>query len=420
MDFHVLTLFPEMIDGVMSESIMGRAIEKGSISCEAVNIRDYSKDKHRRVDDYTYGGGAGMLMQAQPIYDAYRDVKKNIPDDHKTSFIYVTPQGRPFTQDMAKKFAEKDDIVILCGHYEGVDERVLTELNATPVSVGDYVLTGGELPALIIMDAVARLVPDVLHNEASAEIESFHRDLLEYPQYTRPEEWHGMQVPQVLLSGNIKEVAAWREEQAVKRTRERRPDLFEKYSRMENIRQLLIKKKREYADMIYLIDSGRAQIITRIADAVLLRDSDTGVCYFANLSADVIRTEEVFEKLYEMTKGEIASAVSALVCHGACDADQIMEILDLAGVQKKVLGVYTLKEKISVSKVKKLSSGKEVSKEVQTFLTNRVNGLLEAGFIPHQSFSSEDKISIDYFNAIGFFASQEPIYDFFSSKAFEK
>ncbi len=407
MNFHVLTLFPEMIDHVMGTSIMGRATSHGAISCNAVNIRDYSSDKHRRVDDYTYGGGAGMLMQAQPIYDAYCDVAENIPKDHTAKFIYVTPQGRPFTQDMAQSFADADDLIILCGHYEGVDERVLTELDAVPVSVGDYVLTGGELPALIIMDAVARLVPDVLHNDESAEIESFHRDLLEYPQYTRPEIWHEMPVPAELLTGNPKDVEAWRQQQSIIRTKERRPDLYEKYARMENIRNMLLRKKRCYADMIGLIDSGRAQIVTKMADAVLLKDKTTDTFYCADLSSDVISVSEMFEKLYEMTNGQISSSIQRIVLHDTDDIDEIMEILDLEHASEQVLGVYTLKEKISVSKVKRIHEKSEIPESIYLFLTEEVNRSLERGLIPCNSFPAAFKEDIEKLSGIGFFASSD-------------
>lgn len=232
MNFHVMTLFPEMIVGGLSESIIGRARGKGLISFDAINIRDYSNDlKHRKVDDYTYGGGAGMLMQAQPIYDCFLHICEGIPDERreKMRVIYVTPQGAVFDQKMAQDFSKSEDIVFLCGHYEGVDERVLEEIVTDYVSIGDYVLTGGELPAMVMIDAIARLVPGVLNNEESASTESFSNHLLEYPQYSRPEEWRGKKVPAILLSGDHKKVDEWRLEKSVERTKERRPDLYEKW-----------------------------------------------------------------------------------------------------------------------------------------------------------------------------------------------
>ena len=229
MNYHVMTLFPEMIEQGLSASIIGRAIEKGFISFEAVNIRDYSGDlKHHKVDDYTYGGGAGMLMQAQPIYDCYKAIEEKI-SGKKPRVIYVTPQGSVFTQKMAADFAREDDLVFLCGHYEGVDERVLEEIVTDYVSIGDYVLTGGELPAMVMIDAISRLVPGVLSNDESALTESFGNGLLEYPQYSRPEEWMGKKVPSILLSGDHKKVDEWRLEQSIIRTKERRPDLYEQY-----------------------------------------------------------------------------------------------------------------------------------------------------------------------------------------------
>ncbi len=228
-NFHILTLFPEMVMQGLHTSILGRAAERGQISIEAVNIRDYTTDKHGRVDDYTYGGGAGMLMQAQPVYDSYRSVADRIGKEKKTRVIYVTPQGKPFRQETAQELSKEEELIILCGHYEGIDERVLEEIVTDEISIGDYVLTGGELPAMVIVDAIARLVPGVLHNGESAETESFGDGLLEYPQYSRPEVWHGRQVPQILLSGDHAKVDAWRLERALERTRERRPDLYEKY-----------------------------------------------------------------------------------------------------------------------------------------------------------------------------------------------
>ncbi len=229
MDFHVLTLFPEMVLQGLRTSIIGKAEERGYISIEAVNIRDYTLDKHGKVDDYTYGGGAGMLMQAQPVFDAYRSVADRIGQERARRVIYVTPQGKPFCQEMAQEMARESDLIFLCGHYEGIDERVLEEIVTDQVSIGDYVLTGGELPAMVMIDAIARLVPGVLHNGESAQTESFDDGLLEYPQYSRPEIWHEKRVPEVLLSGDHAKVDAWRLEQSLLRTRERRPDLYETY-----------------------------------------------------------------------------------------------------------------------------------------------------------------------------------------------
>ena len=261
MNFYVLTLFPEMIEQGVNTSITGRAINNGLLSINAVNIRDYAFNKHNSVDDYPYGGGAGMLMQAEPVYLAYEAVKEqidkrkqeNIKSEEVTStepadcsevcnsdlqdenskkrplrVVYLSPQGDVFNQKMAEEMAQEEDLVLLCGHYEGIDERVLEEIVTDYVSIGDYVLTGGELPAMVMMDSISRMVPGVLSNQESGETESFAGNLLEYPQYSRPEEWHGQKVPPVLLSGHHANIEAWRREQSVMRTAKRRPDLLKK------------------------------------------------------------------------------------------------------------------------------------------------------------------------------------------------
>ena len=253
MNFHIMTLFPEMVISGLETSIIGRACDAGHISIEAVDIREFTNDPHRHVDDYPYGGGAGMVMQAQPVYDCFTHIRESIPDDGRKSprVLYMSPAGSVFDQEMAKELAREDDLIILCGHYEGVDERALEAIGAEDVSIGDYVLTGGELAAMVIVDAVSRMVPGVLTNEDSGEDESFSRvhpsqeftrrgrrevygelsgeeslTLLEYPQYTRPEEFMGMKVPEVLLSGHHENIEKWRRQQSLERTRRRRPDLL--------------------------------------------------------------------------------------------------------------------------------------------------------------------------------------------------
>ncbi len=249
MKFHILTLFPEMIEQGLNNSIIKRATEAGYLSINAVNIRDYTLDKHNKVDDYPYGGGAGMLMQAQPVYDAYKALVKEHEDCGKRTprVIFMTPQGKTFKQEIAQDLAKEEELIFLCGHYEGIDERVLEEIVTDEISIGDYVLTGGELPAMVVIDTVARLIPGVLNNEESASDESFAGNLLEYPQYTRPEIWHEKKVPDVLLSGHHANIAKWRKEQAVERTRRKRPDMYEKY--MEELEAYLRehppKKKRK-------------------------------------------------------------------------------------------------------------------------------------------------------------------------------
>ncbi len=246
MNFYILTLFPEMVEQTLNTSIIGRAKEKGLIGIHAVNIRDYTKDKHQKTDDYPYGGGAGMVMQAQPVYDAYLAVTEQI--GYRPRTIYLTPQGPAFTQAGAKEFALEQDLIFLCGHYEGVDERVLEEIVTDYVSIGDYVLTGGELPAMVMIDAISRMVPGVLTNEASGMAESFEGNLLEYPQYSRPYEWNGKKVPDVLMSGDHRKIEIWRREQSILRTRKYRPDLLQKAD-------LTIKEKVMYK--VYDKDFGR-------------------------------------------------------------------------------------------------------------------------------------------------------------------
>ncbi|CUH92666.1 tRNA (guanosine(37)-N1)-methyltransferase TrmD [Herbinix luporum] len=245
MNFHVLTLFPEMIENTINTSITKRAIEKGLISVNAVNIRDFSSDKHKRVDDYPYGGGAGMVIQAEPVYKAYeylvnhiKSQKKDQSSLKKPRVIYVTPQGKIFNQTMAQELSLEEDLIFLCGHYEGIDERVLEMIVTDNISIGDYILTGGELPALVMIDSIARLIPGVLNNEASSEFESLKDNLLEYPQYTRPEVFMGRKVPEVLLSGHHAKIEEYRRKQSILRTFERRPDLLEN--------AVLTKEEREY------------------------------------------------------------------------------------------------------------------------------------------------------------------------------
>lgn len=263
MNFYIMTLFPEMVMDGLNTSIIGRAVNKGLLSIEALNIRDYAFNKHHSVDDYPYGGGAGMLMQAEPVYQCYDALARQIrerkageeerseeqPDmacgKKRTRVIYLSPQGKTFNQSMAEEFAQEEDLVFLCGHYEGIDERVLEEIVTDYVSIGDYVLTGGELPAMIMIDAISRLVPGVLHNDVSAEFESFQDNLLEYPQYSRPEVWHDKKVPEILMSGHHANIEKWRREQSVIRTAKNRSDLLEKAELTEKEKKLAKEIQRD-------------------------------------------------------------------------------------------------------------------------------------------------------------------------------
>lgn len=219
-----MTLFPEMCERVLDESIIGRSRAAGLVEINCVNIRDYSTDKHRRVDDTTYGGGTGMIMQGQPIYDCFCDLTEKI--GKRPHLIYLSPQGKILNQERVKQLAQMDNIALLCGHYEGVDERVITEIVDEEISIGDFVLTGGELPALVLADSITRMLPGVLASDEAFEDESHYNSLLEYPQYTRPYEWHGMTVPDVLLTGHHANICKWRREQSLERTYKRRPDML--------------------------------------------------------------------------------------------------------------------------------------------------------------------------------------------------
>ena len=304
-----------MIINGLNTSITGRAIKSGLLKINAVNIRDYSDNKHNRVDDYTYGGGAGMLMQAEPVYRAYKAACEQISLTNATSelskqfvktadscqkpgqnqtinnavfsnentrprCIYVTPQGAVFNQTMACDFAKEKDLIILCGHYEGIDERVLEEVVTDYVSIGDYVLTGGELAAMVLVDAISRLVPGVLHNEESSVTESFYGELLEYPQYSRPETWHEKSVPSELLTGNPRIIGQYRRSAQIERTRLRRPDLYERFLRLEKAKDKMLKAdKLLHIDMIEHINRGTGKLVYMDENQILLEDTKTGTYY---------------------------------------------------------------------------------------------------------------------------------------------
>lgn len=228
--FIVMTLFPEMVINALSESIIGRAAKAGLVSVEAYDIREYANNKHNSVDDYPYGGGAGMLMQAEPVFACWDAVTNRI-ENKNARVIFMSPQGKTFTQEIAQELAEEKDLIFLCGHYEGIDQRVLDEIVTDELSLGDFVVTGGELPACVMIDAISRMVPGVLSNAASGVDESFTAGLLEHPQYTRPAVWHDKAVPPVILSGDHAKVEAYRKEEAIRVTKEKRPDLYEAYLR---------------------------------------------------------------------------------------------------------------------------------------------------------------------------------------------
>ena len=268
MQFHILTLFPEMVENGLQTSILGRAIQKGLIGIHAVNIRDYTQDKHNKVDDYPYGGGAGMVMEAEPVFRAYQSVAEKIGKKPRT--VYLTPQGKVLNQTMVEELALEDDLVLLCGHYEGIDERVIEAFADEEISIGDYILTGGELASLVVADSVLRLKPGVLAEQKGYEEESYWDGLLEYPQYTRPEVWEGRAVPDVLLGGDHQKIDAWRGEKSRERTRLRRPELYEqwcashpitelpKWKRGENVR--LVKTEEQFEAAAKIFSEGRRAV----------------------------------------------------------------------------------------------------------------------------------------------------------------
>lgn len=243
MRIDILTLFPAMCDTVMSESIIGRARQAGKVEINAIDIRDYTLDKHRRVDDKPYGGGMGMVMAPQPIYDCFQALCDEI--GARPHLIYLTPQGKTLTQERVKELSKLDNIALLCGHYEGIDERVIEALEPEEISVGDYVLTGGELPALIVADSVARMLPGVLSDDECFEEESHYNSLLEYPQYTHPSRWQGREVPDVLLSGHHANVEKWRREKSLERTYNRRPDMLDNAQLTKSDLEFLSKLKKD-------------------------------------------------------------------------------------------------------------------------------------------------------------------------------
>ena len=355
MNFHILTLFPEMVMQGLSESIIGKATENGLLSIEAINIRDFSKNKHKKVDDYPYGGGAGMLMQAQPVYDAWKSVADKTGKKPRT--VYLTPQGHTFTQQMAKEMAKEEDLVLLCGHYEGIDERVLEEIVTDYVSIGDYVLTGGELPAMVMVDAISRMVPGVLTNEESGATESFEGNLLEYPQYSRPEVWEGKAVPTVLLSGNQKNIRAWRKEAAIARTKERRPDMYEKYEELERCRVILSKKKLHHMDMTELITRGQAELVYANGATICLYDKVSQIYFHTTDEKETgligLEAIKAHAKIHRSKE-----AADLMVLHQDYMKELATKVLGVEELMACKQVVYTKKEKLPITGLYRLD-GKE-------------------------------------------------------------
>lgn len=342
-NYYVLTLFPDIIMNGLDTSITGRAKSNGIINFDAINIRDFTKEKHGHVDDYPYGGGAGMVMQPQPIYDAYRYIedKSGKPD----RVVYVTPQGKVFDQGMAKEFAQDDNIVFLCGHYEGVDERILDMIVTDYVSIGDYVLTGGELPAMVMIDAISRMVPGVLSNEVSAQDESFSGGLLEYPQYTRPVEFMGLKVPEVLMSGHHKNIENWRYEQSVIRTQQRRPELLENKTNFE--KSELIAKLISLVSEYYRTEPDKIQRFIKVygyAESIaILEKVDIDAQFMIKTSAivkgigkyDLVKllkkcgySKDVICRVKYLTAHNVSDNMNEIECQIIVDAENIVALLE--------------------------------------------------------------------------------------------
>lgn len=400
MNFHILTLFPGMVESGLSESILGRAREKGNISVETVNIRDFSEDKHKKVDDYPYGGGAGLLMQAQPVYDAHKSVLDKI-GDRSVRTIYLTPQGRIFSQEMAEELAREEDLIFLCGHYEGIDERVLEEIVTDYVSLGDFVLTGGELPAMVMIDAISRLVPGVLHNDISASEESFSGYLLEYPQYSRPEVWHDKPVPEALLCGDHKKIRQWRLEQSIARTKERRPDMYIRYEHIMECRERLLKDKLHHIDMLELLHRGRGELLFDDADGTLLKDKDTAHYLLT------ARNREAGERILNTVFGAEEQGVKSLLAGSKFITHQefLNELVSRRFKLERVQGfypyTYTRHEAISKRKTEDALELQEIE---------CINRTLKEGGIPFLYVAEEDTASMERQERLGLYRSKDKIW----------
>lgn len=344
MRFHILTLFPEMVEQGLHTSILGRAMAAGLIEIEAVNIRDYTLDKHHKVDDYPYGGGAGMLMQAQPVFDACQAVQEKLLEGKKARVVYLTPQGSVFTQKMAEELSKEEDLILLCGHYEGIDERVLEEVVTDEISIGDYVLTGGELAAMVMTDAIARLVPGVLNNQESARTESFQNCLLEYPQYSRPETWREKEVPPVLLSGNHKEIRTWRLEKAKERTRKKRPDLYREYERIQEAIAWLGQDKLLHMDMIEPLRTGFGELAAFYPDGILIKETRSGI--WMHTCRNKERGIQMLQELSEEEK----SSIQLLVLHQDTMLQPVETEWGMRCLNICYQVVYTRKNPLSVRK----------------------------------------------------------------------
>ena len=369
MRIDILTLFPEMFGPVLGESVTGRALEKGIFELNLVNIRDFTLSKHNRVDDAPYGGGSGMIMQVQPLYDAYRSVA-----DENARVIYLTPHGETFTQKKAKELSREERLIFICGHYEGIDERVLEEIVTDEVSLGDFVLTGGELPAIVMIDCISRLLPGVLNNDDSAVTESFSHQLLEYPQYTRPDEWHGKRVPEVLLSGAHKEVNKWRLTESEKRTKEKRPDLYEAYMKEQKALEILKKQKASCADMMDAYASCEKKIVGECGEYVCMTDAERKV--FLLYAPDASAAEKALALIQNLDKEK----KGAILFRGT----EAGEIFEKAGYQMRI--TYT---SVLYTRGVKLKGFPE--NLYKNEVAGKINAKLEKGRVPYFLIGKEEE-----------------------------
>ncbi|MBR5356714.1 MAG: tRNA (guanosine(37)-N1)-methyltransferase TrmD [Lachnospiraceae bacterium] len=390
MNFHVMTLFPDMIMQGLSTSIIGRAVEKNYIGIEAVDIRDYTLDKHGKVDDYPYGGGAGMLMQAQPVFDCHKAIQDKI--GHKARVIFMTPKGRTFNQSIAEELSKEEDLIILCGHYEGIDERVLEEIVTDEISIGDYVLTGGEMAAMVVIDAVSRLVPGVLSNEESGITESFSGNLLEYPQYSRPEIWMGKKIPDVLLSGNHKEVEKWRLEKSIEVTRQKRPDLYEKYQRECEIVEFLNKDKAVNTDMTEAIIGSKLRLIYDKDDVICLSNSTKdSLLLYAN-------SPEALNDFFDFINKIKPEGPVKITLRGI-DTDISEFVYKL--VKKALLSTYTRGVPISAREAKGETAAKVTKETNEKLLTERY---------PFFEVNPDDEETLEVYRNFQFRISKKMLY----------
>ncbi|MBO7386179.1 MAG: tRNA (guanosine(37)-N1)-methyltransferase TrmD [Lachnospiraceae bacterium] len=390
MNFHVMTLFPDMVQNGLMTSIIGRAVENNYISVNTYDIRDYTTDKHKKVDDYPYGGGAGMLMQAQPVFDCAKTVKERI--GHDARVIFMTPQGRTFNQRIAEELSKEEDLIFLCGHYEGIDERVLEEIVTDEISIGDYVLTGGEMAAMIVIDAVSRLVPGVLSNEDSGVIESFSGSLLEYPQYSRPEVWMGKSVPEVLLSGNHKEIEKWRLETAKERTLRKRPDLYKKYERECEIIDYLNKEKAINADMTEAIRLNRLRIIYDSDGVIGLIDvGKTKISLYA-------KDDSGLGEFYDFTRENGLEGIPILLRGMSAEA--------LSDKGYKISGEF---KEVAYTRGVPIGT-KEVCDEATENIRKEINDLLLTGELPVKLVPVNDTENLAVYEKLQFRISKKSLY----------